>query len=172
MALSSAQRLAVQCKQGRAPFPIQMKLIGPDGRELPWDGQTSGELLVRGPWIVREYFPGSPALQDGWFATGDMATIDPEGYMQITDRSKDVIKSGGEWISSIELEHIALSHPAVAGAACIAVRHPKWDERPLLVVVCKAGATVTARRTAGPLRPASLPAGRFRTTWCSWTRSR
>ncbi len=143
MAMSSAQRLAVQCKQGRAPFPIQMKLIGPEGRELPWDGQTSGELMVRGPWVVREYFPGSPALQDGWFATGDMATIDPDGYMQITDRSKDVIKSGGEWISSIELEHIALSHPAVAGAACIAVRHPKWDERPLLVVVCKAGATVT-----------------------------
>jgi len=117
--------------------------VSADGRELPWDGTSSGDLLVKGPWVAREYFREGPALRDGWFATGDVATIDPDGYMQITDRSKDVIKSGGEWISSIELEHVALSHPAVASAACIAVRHPKWDERPLLVVVCKSGQSVS-----------------------------
>jgi fatty-acyl-CoA synthase len=99
---------------------------------------------VRGPWVVREYFKGEGGdpLRDGWFPTGDVATIDPDGYMQITDRSKDVIKSGGEWISSIDIENIALSHPAVAMAACIGVRHPKWDERPLLVVVRKPNAQV------------------------------
>jgi len=142
MGLAAEQRLAVQSKQGRAIYPVAMKLVGDDGRELPWDGKSSGDLLVRGPWVVREYYRAGSALRDGWFPTGDVATIDSDGYMQITDRSKDVIKSGGEWISSIELEHIALSHPAVASAACIAVRHPKWDERPLLVVVCKPGQSV------------------------------
>jgi fatty-acyl-CoA synthase len=109
---------------------------------LPWDGRTSGDLLVRGPWIVSRYFKGAGGdpLRDGWFPTGDVATIDADGYMQITDRSKDVIKSGGEWISSIDIENIAMAHPAVALAACIAVRHPKWDERPLLVVLKKPGA--------------------------------
>jgi 3-(methylthio)propionyl---CoA ligase len=141
--LPRARRMAVQCKQGRALYPIDMKLVGDDGQELPWDGKSSGDLLVRGPWVVSEYFQGGSAVRDGWFATGDVATIDQEGYMQITDRSKDVIKSGGEWISSIELEHVALSHPAVANAACIAVPHPKWGERPLLVVVRKPGETVT-----------------------------
>jgi fatty-acyl-CoA synthase len=122
-----------------------MKIVDPDGRELPWDGQATGDLLVKGPWIVSRYFreEGPGPLRDGWFPTGDVASIDAEGFMQITDRSKDVIKSGGEWISSIDVENIAMSHPAVAMAACIAVPHPKWDERPLLVVVAKPGAAVT-----------------------------
>jgi fatty-acyl-CoA synthase len=106
--------------------------------------QAAGELMVRGPWVVREYMKGeSEPLEDGWFPTGDVATIDADGFMQITDRSKDVIKSGGEWIGSIDLENIAMAHPAVANAACIAARHPKWDERPLLIVVKKPGADVT-----------------------------
>ena len=119
--------------------------LGDDGTELPWDGKAYGDLLVRGPWIISEYFKGeggSP-LVDGWFPTGDVATIDPEGYMQITDRSKDVIKSGGEWISSIDIENIAMAHPAVAMAACVGMKHPKWDERPIVVVVKKPGQEVT-----------------------------
>jgi len=124
---------------------VDMKIVGDDGGELPWDGKAFGDLLVGGPWVGREYFKGEGGdpLKNGWFPTGDVATIDPDGYMQITDRSKDVIKSGGEWISSIDIENVAMSHPAVAMAACIAVRHPKWDERPLLVVVKKPGADVT-----------------------------
>jgi fatty-acyl-CoA synthase len=139
-------RDAVQAKQGRAVFGIDMKIVGDDGRELPWNGQASGELLVRGPWVVAEYLNGdggSPLLADaqgqGWFPTGDVATIDADGFMQITDRSKDVIKSGGEWIGSIDLENVAMSHPAVLEAAVIACKHPKWDERPLLIVVRKPG---------------------------------
>ena len=143
-------QLAVQYKQGRALFGVDMKIVGDDGRDLPWDGKAFGDLLVRGPWIMREYFKGeggNPLRRDDdgtqWFPTGDVATIDADGYMQITDRSKDVIKSGGEWISSIDIENIAVSHPAVAMAACITIRHPKWDERPLLVVVKKPGAEVS-----------------------------
>ena len=123
-----------------------MRIVGADGKDLPHDGKAFGDLLVRGPWIVREYFKsegGSPLTPDGWFPTGDVATIDPDGFMQITDRSKDVIKSGGEWISSIDLENLAVAHPAVAEAAVIGIAHPKWDERPLLIVVKKAGADVT-----------------------------
>jgi fatty-acyl-CoA synthase len=127
-----------------------MKIVDDGGRELPRDGKASGELLVRGPWIVSSYFKGEggdPLVPDdqgrGWFPTGDVATIDADGYMQITDRSKDVIKSGGEWIGSIDLENIAMAHPGVAMAACIGAKHPKWDERPLLVVVKKPGADVT-----------------------------
>jgi fatty-acyl-CoA synthase len=148
--MSREQQHAVQYKQGRPIFGVDMKIVGDDGRDLPWDGKAFGDLLVRGPWIVREYFKnegGNPLRKDDdgaqWFPTGDVATIDPDGYMQITDRSKDVIKSGGEWISSIDIENIAVSHPAVAMAACIAIRHPKWDERPLLVVVKKPGAEVS-----------------------------
>ena len=138
---TEAQRELLQAKQGRSIFGVDMKIVGDDGEELPWDGKAFGDLLVRGPWVVREYFKGEggPALRGGWFPTGDVATIDADGYMQITDRSKDVIKSGGEWISSIDIENIAVAHPAVAMAACIAARHPKWDERPLLVVVPKPG---------------------------------
>jgi 3-(methylthio)propionyl---CoA ligase len=136
-------------KQGRAIYGIDMAIIDDEGRSLPWDGKASGNLVVRGPWVIGSYFnrPESPLVsvdgEPGWFPTGDVATIDAEGFMQITDRSKDVIKSGGEWISSIDLENIAMAHPAVHEAAAIAARHPKWDERPLLVVVPKPGATVT-----------------------------
>jgi len=145
LALESEPRLAVQAKQGRAVFGVDMKIVDDCGKELPQDGKTSGELLVRGPWIVSDYFksPGAAPLLDGWFATGDVATIDPDCFMQITDRSKDLIKSGGEWIGSIELESVALSHAAVAMAACIGAKHPKWDERPLLVVVKAPGAELS-----------------------------
>jgi fatty-acyl-CoA synthase len=145
LGLSAEQRMAVQCKQGRAIFGVDLKIIGDDGAEVAHDGKASGELLVRGPWIISSYFKGEGGnpLKDGWFPTGDVSTIDADGYMQITDRSKDVIKSGGEWIGSIDLENIAMAHPAVAMAACIAARHPKWDERPLLVVMKKPQAQVS-----------------------------
>jgi acyl-CoA synthetase (AMP-forming)/AMP-acid ligase II len=147
-------QLAVMAKQGRALFGVEMKIVDPAGHELPWDGQSTGDLLVKGPWILSSYFKGEQELAasplvDGWFPTGDVAAIDPDGFLQITDRSKDVIKSGGEWISSIDIENIAMSHPAVAMAACIAVPHPKWDERPLLVVVRKAGAEITREALLG-----------------------
>jgi acyl-CoA synthetase (AMP-forming)/AMP-acid ligase II len=144
-ALPPAQRLAIQAKQGRVVYGVDMKIVDDEGRELPHDGKASGELLVRGPWVIREYFKGEGGdpLVAGWFPTGDVATIDADGFMQITDRSKDVIKSGGEWIGSIDLENIAMAHPGVAMAACIAARHPKWDERPLLVVVKKPDAELT-----------------------------
>lgn len=144
-ALDDAGQMQVRLKQGRAIFGVDMKIVDDDGGELPWDGQTFGNLLVRGPWVIREYFKGEGGdpLQDGWFPTGDVATIDAEGYMQITDRSKDVIKSGGEWISSIDVENLAVAHPAVAMAACIGVPHPKWDERPIVMVTLKPGATLT-----------------------------
>jgi len=124
---------------------VDMRIVGEDGCDIEWDGRTFGDLQVRGPWVVREYFrgEGGDPLQDGWFPTGDVATIDADGYMQITDRSKDVIKSGGEWISSIDVENIAMAHPAVAMAACVGMAHPKWDERPLLVVVRRPGVEVT-----------------------------
>ena len=143
LALPAEQQLAVMAKQGRAVFGVEMKIVDPDGHELAWDGAASGDLLVKGPWIISSYFKGEggdPLVAGGWFPTGDVASIDPDGFLQITDRSKDVIKSGGEWISSIDVENIAMAHPAVAMAACIAVPHPKWDERPLLVVMKKPGA--------------------------------
>ena len=137
-------------KQGHVIYGVDMKIVDPQGKDLPWDGEAFGDVLVRGPWVVRGYFKGEggdPLVTDEagvqWFPTGDVANIDADGYMQITDRSKDVIKSGGEWIGSIDLENIAMSHPAVAMAAVIAVAHPKWDERPLLVVVKKPDAQVT-----------------------------
>jgi 3-(methylthio)propionyl---CoA ligase len=142
--------LPIQYKQGRVIYGVDMKIVDAQGQDLPCDGTACGDLWVRGPWVVREYFKregGDPLRTDAqgrrWFPTGDVATIDADGYMQITDRSKDVIKSGGEWISSIEIENIAVSHPAVAMAACIAIAHPKWDERPLLVVVKKPGVEVS-----------------------------
>ncbi|WP_280925501.1 3-(methylthio)propionyl-CoA ligase [Caldimonas aquatica] len=131
-------------KQGKVIYGIDMKIVDDAGRELPWDGKASGNLVVRGPWVIERYFKRDESpLLDGWFPTGDVATIDADAYMQITDRSKDVIKSGGEWISSIDLENIAMSHPAVHEAAAIACKHPKWDERPLLVVVRKPGQSLT-----------------------------
>jgi fatty-acyl-CoA synthase len=145
VARPSAERLAVKVKQGRTIFGVDFKIVDGAGTELPWDGQTFGDLLVKGPWIARAYFkePSSALGPDGWFPTGDVATIDPDGYIQITDRSKDVIKSGGEWISSIELENIAIGHPAVAEAAVIGVTHVKWGERPLLIVQARSGAAPT-----------------------------
>ena len=126
-------------KQGRPVFGVDMKIVDDAGVTQPWDGKASGNLLVRGPWILSDYYRsgGASPLVDGWFPTGDVATIDPQGFMQITDRSKDVIKSGGEWISSIDIENIAMAFPGVMMAACIGVPHPKWDERPIIVVVRK-----------------------------------
>jgi fatty-acyl-CoA synthase len=143
--LPPEEKMKIRLKQGRAIFGVDMKIVDDRGAELPWDGNTYGDLLVKGPWIVRDYYKGEGAspLVDGWFPTGDVATIDADGYMQITDRSKDVIKSGGEWISSIDIENMAVAHPAVAMAACIGVAHPKWDERPIIAVVKKPGAEVT-----------------------------
>ncbi|HEY0062788.1 MAG TPA: 3-(methylthio)propionyl-CoA ligase [Telluria sp.] len=138
------QRKVLQ-KQGHAVYGVDMKIVDDAGITLPWDGTTYGHLYVKGPWIISSYFKneGGDVLVDGWFPTGDVATIDEDGYMQITDRSKDVIKSGGEWIGTIDLENIAMAHPAVLQAACIGVAHPKWDERPLLVVVRRPGMEVT-----------------------------
>ncbi len=143
--LSKEQRYAVQVKQGRAVFGMDFRIVNEQGEEVPWDGTQTGELQVRGPWILSRYFKADDAdpLDRGWFPTGDVTSIDADGYMKITDRRKDVIKSGGEWIGSLDLENIAVGHPAVAMAACIAVRHRKWGERPLLVVVKKPGAEVT-----------------------------
>jgi len=143
--MDASQKMAVRIKQGRGIYGVDMKIVDEQGDELPWDGKAYGDLLVKGPWVIREYFKGEggPALVNGWFPTGDVATIDPDGYLQITDRSKDVIKSGGEWISSIDVENIAMAHPAVAMAACIGMKHPKWDERPVVVVVKKPGTEVS-----------------------------
>ena len=150
-ALPREKKHEVECKQGRTIYGVEMKIVDGEGKELLRDGKAFGDLLVRGPWILKEYFKGAGGspLRDGWFPTGDVATIDPEGYMQITDRSKDVIKSGGEWISSIDLENIAVAHPAIAEAAVIGVRHPKWDERPLVIAVRKPGASVTREDLLG-----------------------
>jgi len=144
--LSGDARLDIQQKQGHPPFTVEMKITDDAGRELPWDGKTSGRLKVRGPAVAKSYFKGEGGNildEDGFFDTGDVATMDPHGYMQVTDRAKDVIKSGGEWISSIDLENLAIGHPSVAEAAVIGVKHPKWDERPLLVVVMKQGQSAT-----------------------------
>jgi acyl-CoA synthetase (AMP-forming)/AMP-acid ligase II len=144
--LDAAEKMAIKLKQGRAVFGVSMKVVDDDGRSLPHDGKSAGLLKVRGPWVVAEYYgrPGEKVLDaQGWFDTGDVATIDVDGYMQITDRAKDVIKSGGEWISSIDLENAAMGHPAVAEAAVIGLAHPTWQERPLLVVVKKPGQDVS-----------------------------
>ena len=150
--LAGDARLDIQQKQGLPPFTVEMKITDDAGRELPWDGKTFGRLKVRGPAVAKSYFKGDGGQvldADGFFDTGDVATMDPHGYMQITDRAKDVIKSGGEWISSIDLENLAIGHPAVAEAAVIGVKHPKWDERPLLVVVLKQGQGATREEILG-----------------------
>jgi len=150
--LAGDARLDIQQKQGLPPFTVEMKITDDAGRELPWDGKTFGRLKVRGPAVTKSYFKGDGGQvldADGFFDTGDVATMDPHGYMQITDRAKDVIKSGGEWISSIDLENLAIGHPAVAEAAVIGVKHPKWDERPLLVVVLKQGQGATREEILG-----------------------
>jgi fatty-acyl-CoA synthase len=140
--LTGEARLDVQKTQGFALFGVEMKVTDDENNPHPWDGRTFGRLKVRGPAVARGYYGGAGAEQfddEGWFDTGDVAHIDPNGYLQITDRAKDVIKSGGEWISTIELENLAVGHPDVAEAAVIGVRHAKWDERPLLVIVRKPG---------------------------------
>lgn len=149
--LAGEARLDVQAKQGHAPFGVEMKIVDDNDRELPRDGRTFGRLKVRGPAVARAYFKEQAEVvdADGFFDTGDVATLDRYGYMQITDRAKDVIKSGGEWISSIELENLAVGHPKVAEAAVIGVRHPKWDERPLLVIALKNGQSATAAELIG-----------------------
>lgn len=144
--LGGEEKLALQAKQGYPPFGVEMKVTDDENEELPWDGKTFGRLKVRGPAVSSAYYKSRGAEQfddEGWFDTGDVAHVDPQGYMEITDRSKDVIKSGGEWISSIELENLAVGHPDVAEAAVIGVAHPKWGERPLLVVVKKADRSPT-----------------------------
>ncbi|MEY5027786.1 MAG: hypothetical protein RLZ63_101 [Pseudomonadota bacterium] len=143
--LSADEQMKLRLKQGRCIFGIDMKIVDGNGQALPHDGKSAGDLLVKGPWVMAGYFKqeGGDPLVDGWFPTGDVATIDADGFMQITDRSKDVVKSGGEWISSIDVENIAMAHPAVAMAACVGVKHPKWDERPIVCVVKKPGAEVT-----------------------------
>jgi fatty-acyl-CoA synthase len=144
--LPADAQMKLRLKQGRCIFGVDMKIVNDAGEALPHDGKTYGDLLVKGPWIIREYFKqeGESPLVDGWFPTGDVATIDEDGFMQITDRSKDVIKSGGEWISSIDIENIAMAHPNVMMAACIGMPHPKWDERPVVCVVKKPGAEITS----------------------------
>jgi fatty-acyl-CoA synthase len=147
--LPKEEQMKLLMKQGRAIYGVDMKIVNDAGDEQPHDGKAYGDLLVRGPWVVANYYKGegNPLLKDkdghDWFPTGDVATIDADGFMQITDRSKDVIKSGGEWISSIDIENIAVAHPAVAMAACIGVAHPKWDERPIVAVVKKPDAQVS-----------------------------
>jgi fatty-acyl-CoA synthase len=147
--MTAQEQLDYSCKQGRVPFGVELRTVDDEGGVLPRDGQASGRLQARGPWVIKQYFgdAGGPCVDaEGWFDTGDVAILHPSGAMQITDRSKDVIKSGGEWISSIELENAAIGCPGVAEAAAVGVHHPKWDERPLLLVVRKAGAEVTAEQ--------------------------
>lgn len=135
-------RAKIQAKQGRPVFGVEMKIVDDEDRELPHDGKSFGRLMVRGPWVASGYYKNDDrsAFRGGWFDTGDVSTLSPDGYMQIVDRSKDVIKSGGEWISSIELENYAVGHPSVLEACVVGVAHPKWDERPLLLIIAKQGA--------------------------------
>lgn len=141
--LSADEQLAIRVKAGRGLFGVELRIVDDEGKEQPWDGKAFGALQVRGPWVCSDYFKlhgkAGAHTADGWFETGDVATIDQNGFMAITDRTKDVIKSGGEWISSIELENAAMGHPAVAQAAVIGLPHPKWSERPLLLVIRKPG---------------------------------
>jgi len=143
--LGGDARLDIQQKQGQSPFMVEMKITDDAGKRLPWDGKTFGRLKVRGPCVARAYYKeeGDVLDAEGFFDTGDVSTVDRYGYMQVTDRAKDVIKSGGEWISSIDLENLAIGHPKVAEAAVIGVKHPKWDERPLLVIVLKKDQSAT-----------------------------
>ncbi|MEM8498149.1 MAG: long-chain fatty acid--CoA ligase [Pseudomonadota bacterium] len=137
--LTAAERMDIRCKQGRAPYGVELKIVDDDGNRLPHDGDAFGRLLVRGHWVIERYYKQHDSELDaeGWFDTGDVANIDANGYMQITDRSKDIIKSGGEWISSVDIENTAMGHPQLQIAACIGVKHAKWEERPLLLAVKK-----------------------------------
>ncbi|HMY15930.1 MAG TPA: long-chain fatty acid--CoA ligase [Polyangium sp.] len=151
-----AETLPIRASQGYAVPFVEQRHVSEDGKVLPWDGETMGELEVRGPWVASSYFSGEGPdrfTADGWFKTGDVVTIDSEGYLRITDRSKDVIKSGGEWISSVALENALMSHPAVLEAAVFAARHSKWSERPLAAIVVKEGKTVTTDELRAHLEP-------------------
>ncbi|MGE5536323.1 MAG: 3-(methylthio)propionyl-CoA ligase [Acidobacteriota bacterium] len=157
MMLPDEQRYRYQASQGRAVFGVELKIVDANGDELPHDGRAFGDLLVRGPWVTSAYFNDDEATRaafdrDGWFRTGDVVSIDPEGWVRIVDRTKDLIKSGGEWISSIDLENAAIGHPEVLEAAAIAIPHPTWQERPLLVVVAKPGAKLNREEMLGYLR--------------------
>jgi fatty-acyl-CoA synthase len=153
---SEAERRRVRATQG-PPLPgVELRVVGDDGAVLPWDGTSVGELEIRGPWITAGYYAddrNAEAFHDGWFRTGDVVTIDPDGYVKIQDRAKDVIKTGGEWISSVELENAIMGHPDVAEAAVIGLSHPKWQERPLACVVRRPGACVTREDVLEFLRP-------------------
>ncbi|MGO9834182.1 MAG: long-chain fatty acid--CoA ligase [Polyangiaceae bacterium] len=159
---SEEERLAARASQGFAVPFVETRHVADDGRVLPWDGETMGELEVRGPWVAASYLGDEGKdrwAKDGWFKTGDVVTIDPEGYLRICDRSKDVIKSGGEWISSVTLENALMSHPAVLEAAVFAGRHPKWDERPIAAIVTKKDMRVTDAELAKHLE------GKFAKFW-------
>jgi fatty-acyl-CoA synthase len=150
--LSPQEQLGRKTSQGRPIYGVDVKIADEQGNEMPRDGKSSGRFMVRGPWVLSGYYrEETPLLQDDWFNTGDLAVMDGDNYIQLTDRAKDVIKSGGEWISSIDVENLAAGCPGVAEAAVIGIPHPKWEERPLLVVVPAAGATVTARSIAAHL---------------------
>ncbi|MCC7273747.1 MAG: long-chain-fatty-acid--CoA ligase [Alphaproteobacteria bacterium] len=156
LALPKGDRYKLKMKQGRVVFGVEVKIVDDTGKRLPHDGVAQGELLVRGPWITSGYFEDEAASRaafdsEGWFRTGDICTVDADGFVQITDRAKDIIKSGGEWISSIDLENAAVGHPGVAEAAVIGVHHPKWQERPLLIVKAKKGAALTREALMGYL---------------------
>lgn len=145
-ALPDSAQQQIRNSQGRPPFGIELRITDDDHHSLPLDGKTQGNLQARGHWVIERYFNSADsALEDGWFTTGDVATVDQDGFMTIRDRAKDIIKSGGEWISTVELENIAVSHPSLVGAAAIAAKHDKWDERPLLIAVKREGVTVTAQ---------------------------
>jgi fatty-acyl-CoA synthase len=155
--LPEAERLNIRAKQGTPSVCVEIRAVDDLGQEVPRDGKSMGELQVRGPWIIREYYQNPEGAKqftsDGWFRTGDVVTIDPEGYIQITDRTKDLIKSGGEWISSVDLENLLMAHPKLLEACVIAVPHPKWDERPLACVVPRPGQIVTPEELVEFLRP-------------------
>jgi len=153
--ISLDEQNTLNLKQGRAIYGVDLKIVDAEGKELPWDGTVSGNLLIRGPWVTSGYFKGEggePVDENGWFDTGDVSMIDEDGYMQITDRAKDVIKSGGEWISSIDVENEAVGCPGIAEAAVIAVPHPKWDERPLVLAVKEKDADVTKEQVLEHLK--------------------
>ena len=172
--LDQAGLNALLSKQGRPIYGIELRIVDDVGKPLPHDGVAFGNLQVRGLWVLSQYFRrelDASHSADGWFNTGDVVTIDADGFMRITDRTKDVIKSGGEWISSIELENILVGHPAVAEAAAIGIPHPKWDERPLMVVVLKPGASATVEELLG-FTKARSPSGGRRTMWSSSTSCR
>jgi fatty-acyl-CoA synthase len=152
------ERFTIRAKQGMPVPGVDVRAVDEGGREIPWDGQAFGELQVRGPWVINSYYNDertAESFQDGWFRTGDVVTIDPEGFVQIVDRTKDLVKSGGEWISSVDLENVIMSFPKVLEAAVIAVPHPKWQERPLACVVPKPDFkdNITKEEIYGHIRP-------------------